>query len=92
MTTVHVGIVTYNSRQDLSKCLTSLANQTFPNINIMILDNASHDSIVDWLKMYHNLPFHLLQNPTNVGFAKAHNQIINQCPFKHDDFLPSPQP
>lgn len=86
MTTVYVGIVTYNSQQDIIECLSSLATQTFSNINITVLDNASHDMTIELVRAYHDQPINLLQNPTNVGFAQAHNQIISQCFFKANDF------
>lgn len=83
---VYVGIVTYNSLDVLPTCLMSLEAQTFPNIKIIILDNASQDGTIKWILDYHNVPLALLKSPINIGFAKAHNQIMDYIQFETGDF------
>lgn len=80
-----MGIVTYNSLTDLPRCLSGLAAQTYPDIHVVFLDNASTDGTVAWLKTHvPHIP--LLLNQQNKGFAKAHNQIISYCAPTPDEF------
>lgn len=85
---VYVGIVTYNSLADLPICLHGLAAQTYANIRILILDNASTDQTVSWLHQQGpHIP--LLLNEQNAGFARAHNQIVAHCaPASHEFYMP----
>lgn len=73
--TVSVGIVTYNSRDHIDGCLQSLLQQTYPHLDIIVIDNQSADSTVDWIAE-HWPQCRLIRNETNVGFANAHNQAI----------------
>jgi GT2 family glycosyltransferase len=72
---VHVGIVTYNSAADLPACIAALRGQTYPDLAIQIVDNASSDETRAWLAA--NAPdLPLIANAENVGFGRAHNQIM----------------
>ncbi|MCC6801963.1 MAG: glycosyltransferase family 2 protein [Anaerolineae bacterium] len=86
--TVYLGIVTYNSAGDLPACFAALARQTYPEIRIVILDNASTDETVAWVRQ-HASDCTLLTNSGNVGFGRAHNQIVAQCkPGAGDFYMP----
>lgn len=66
----------------LPTCLDALMKQTYPDVEIMIIDNASVDGTVTWLEeQYPHL--HLLRNTRNLGFSRAHNQAIrlNKAPY-----------
>jgi GT2 family glycosyltransferase len=80
---VYVGIVSYNSLDDLPACVQSLQAQIYPDFQIMILDNASHDDSAKWVRA---AGLHLIANSENVGFARAHNLILRQCSLGSDDF------
>ena len=83
--TIYVGIVTYNSLSDLPTNLESLKAQKFPQIVVTILDNASTEDIISWVQKNHPT-IKVIQNPTNVGFARAHNLIIEQISFNDSDY------
>jgi len=85
MATVHIGIVTYNSEADLPSCFLSLSQQTYPFLHIVVLDNASEDNSVDWIKQ-NAQQAEIIVNKHNVGFGGAHNQIIQNCDFDSEDF------
>jgi GT2 family glycosyltransferase len=72
---VHIGIVTYNSRQDIEPCLTAVFQQTYPNMTVSIVDNASSDDTVRWLQQTYPT-IAVTMNAENVGFGRAHNQIM----------------
>jgi len=49
---VSVNIATFNSEKTLIKCLDSVKNQTYKNIEVMIMDSYSKDNTVDIAKSY----------------------------------------
>jgi GT2 family glycosyltransferase len=85
MATVYVGIVTYNSQEDLPGCFAALAKQTYADVQMTILDNASADQSVAWVR--ENAPqCGLIINRENAGFGRAHNQIVQACALQPGDF------
>jgi GT2 family glycosyltransferase len=72
---VTVGLVTWNSATDLPSCIDGLAHQTFPSIDVVVVDNASADSSVDIVR--ERLPgARIVRNERNEGYSRAHNQAI----------------
>ncbi|MBZ5514908.1 MAG: glycosyltransferase family 2 protein [Acidobacteriia bacterium] len=72
---VSVLITTHNEAGVLPHCLKSLTNQEYPQLEVIIVDNASTDDtreILGRLERSHRV----LYNPTNVGFAAAQNQAM----------------
>ena len=51
---VSVIIPVYNSEKYLEECLESIINQTYPNIEIIAVDDGSEDSSLDILEQYSN--------------------------------------
>jgi glycosyltransferase involved in cell wall biosynthesis len=49
---VSVNIPTYNSEKTLDECLRSIANQTYRNIEIIIVDSYSYDQTLEIAKNY----------------------------------------
>src|SRR5260370_42067943 len=85
MATVYVGIVTYNSLDDLPGCFAALAKQSYADIQVTVLDNASADESVAWVR--EQAPqCKIIVNRENVGFGRAHNQIVQACALKPGDF------
>ena len=72
---VSVTVVTYNSGRFIKRCLESVLEQKYPNLEVVVVDNASTDGTVDILE-----PFaercRLYYNDENLGFAAAQNQAI----------------
>src|SRR5262245_14698754 len=77
---VAVNIVTFNSADDITACLDSLASQTFRDFQIHVLDNASSDDTVSKLSRF---DVTLVQSSVNTGFAKAHNDLIRSYPAEY---------
>ncbi|HZS55744.1 MAG TPA: glycosyltransferase family 2 protein [Bryobacteraceae bacterium] len=74
--TVAVTIVTFNSARFIARCLQYLFEQNYPNIEVIVVDNASSDettSILD--RLSDRIKF--VRNERNVGFAEAQNYAIN---------------
>lgn len=75
MPSVAVVIVTWNSKTVVADCLSSLQRQTFGEVAVMVVDNASSDGTVELIRR--DFPqVMVLRNPQNVGFARANNQGI----------------
>jgi len=69
---VSIIIVNWNGLKYLHECLSSLFNQTYSHIEIILVDNASTDGSVDFVK--ENFPsVKIVQNSKNLGFAEATN-------------------
>jgi len=83
--TVYVGIVTYNSLDDLPHCLSGVHSQTVSNLEIVVFDNASSDGGTAWLRS--NFPeIPLIVNDENIGYGRAHNRLIQRAGLKNGDY------
>ena len=68
-----VIIVLYNGLKYLEALFAALSPQLTSADELILVDNASQDGSVDWVKQH--LPHHkLVKNPKNLGFALACNQ------------------
>lgn len=75
---VTVVIPNYNGMAFLPDCLRSLSAQTYSGFKILMIDNASADGSVAWMR--ENYPdIELIVNDTNLGFSGAVNQGIARC-------------
>lgn len=72
MPKVSVVIVNYNGRHLLGALLESLAQQTLPADEVILVDNASVDGSVDYLRK-HFPQVTVVPMPTNTGFAEGNN-------------------
>jgi len=82
---VLVQIVTWNSHFFMENCLDSVFSQTYKDFSVLIIDNASTDKTIEFIrKKYSSFKnLFILQNVHNLGFASAHNQgfSISQSDF-----------
>ena len=75
MARVDIVILNWNGLRFLQPCLDALAEQTFRDYQIWLVDNGSTDGSVAFVRA--NYPHvHLITNATNRGFAAANNQAI----------------
>src|SRR6202451_1125340 len=72
---VSVTIVTYNSGRFIKRCLESVLEQKYPNLEVVVIDNASTDGTVDILEQFQD-HCRIHYNDENIGFAAAQNQAI----------------
>jgi GT2 family glycosyltransferase len=72
---VSIILVNWNGLKYLHECLSSLLNQTYRPIEIILVDNASTDGSVDFVKD-HFPSVRIFQNSKNLGFAEASNRGI----------------
>ncbi|AGY57846.1 glycosyltransferase family 2 protein [Gloeobacter kilaueensis] len=69
---VSVIVVNWNGERYLSRCIDSILNQDYRNLEIIVVDNASSDDSLYILQKYPQIL--LIQNHENLGFARANNQ------------------
>jgi N-acetylglucosaminyl-diphospho-decaprenol L-rhamnosyltransferase len=75
MVDLSVVIVSWNVRDLLRQCLSTVANPSPLNLEVIVVDNASADDSVDMLRA--EFPaVQLRVNPDNLGFPAANNQGI----------------
>lgn len=72
---VAVTIVTYNSGRFIKRCLESVLDQQYSDLEIIVVDNGSTDGTVDILEPFQSR-CRIIYNDENIGFAAAQNQAI----------------
>ena len=83
---ISVIVVNWNGKQHLEDCFSSLLKQTYPGLEIIMVDNASNDGSVDFMK--ENFPeVKLVQNNTNIGFGPAVNKGMAEGKSEYLIFL-----
>ena len=74
---VSVNILTYNGENLIEDCLKSVLEQTYPNIEVLVIDNASTDNTLSRIKNQES-GIRIVQNDKNLGFAAGHNIGIKE--------------
>lgn len=67
-------VVNWNTAGHLPGVLDALAAQTHPDLEVVVIDNASHDGSADAVRRHGGA--RLVANPVNRGFAGAANQGV----------------
>ncbi|MGQ9516860.1 MAG: glycosyltransferase family 2 protein [Anaerolineae bacterium] len=69
---VCVIVLNYNGRRHLEYCLPSLLTTDYPNMRLLLVDNASQDGSADWVRE-HFLDVEVVGSPVNRGWAGGNN-------------------
>jgi GT2 family glycosyltransferase len=75
---ITVIILNWNGRKFLPECLDSVAKQTYPGLRVLVVDNASTDGSVDFLRREYP-HVRLVVNDRNLGFGGGNNSGIRAC-------------
>ncbi len=70
---VSVIVVNWNGLAYLPECLGSLALQSYPALEIVVVDNGSTDGSLEYLRRDHGERVRLVESPANTGFAGGNN-------------------
>lgn len=81
-------IPTYNRENFISKCLDSVINQTYENIEIIIVDDGSIDNTESIIKSYNDERIKYYKNK-NHGIGYSRNYGLNKATGDHILFLDS---
>jgi len=80
---VSVVILTFNGKEYIKDCQSSLLEQTYPNIEVIVVDNASQDGSPELID--EQFPaVNLIRNNSNLGFAAGNNMGIR---LTHGDYI-----
>ncbi len=75
---VSITIVTWNSASCLRECLASVARQDYPDIEVIVLDNASTDGTRGILREFRPR-LRVIYKEQNIGFAAGQNEAIRSA-------------
>jgi GT2 family glycosyltransferase len=74
---VAVVILNWNGKKYLEQFLPSVVASSYPNLEIIIGDNASTDDSVSFLKVIYP-QLRIIENDQNYGFAGGYNRVLAQ--------------
>ena len=91
---VTIGIPVYNVEPYIEKCLLSVLNQTYQNLEILVVDDCGSDNsmaIVSSLVQTHSrgTAVRIIKHVQNKGIGEARNTIIKECRGKYVYFIDS---
>lgn len=89
MKKVSIIIPIYNSEKNLSECINSVLNQTYKNLEIIIVDDKSTDRSIDIVKKIKDKRIKLIELKENSGAAIARNKGIELATGNYICFLDS---
>lgn len=71
---ISVVIISYNRCDDLRLVLESVRASQYPNLEVVVVDNASKDGSVEVASGFPGVK--VIRNSENLGFAEANNQAL----------------
>ena len=74
---VSVILTTYNGEKYIAETLQSVLNQTYTNLEIIIVDDASTDKAVEIIKSFNDDRIKLYINETNLGIGYNTNRALS---------------
>lgn len=90
MKKVSIIIPVYNAQRYLRKCLNSVINQTYENLEIICINDGSKDISGEILEEYKNKDLRIIViNKENGGVSSARNKGLKVCTGEYVMFLDS---
>lgn len=92
---VSIGIPTFNRKKFVLKAISSSLSQTYPNLEVIVSDDCSNDSVIKELANIKDSRLKLFQQDCNLGMVGNWNFCLNQAQGDYfvllgdDDFLSS---
>lgn len=80
---VTVFMPVYNSEQYIREALESILNQTYQNLDILLVDDGSTDRSVEIIKSYQDTRIRLIQNEKNMGIPYTRNVGLKEAKGKY---------
>jgi len=78
---VSIALCTYNGEKFLAEQLDSIVNQTYSNLEVIVVDDRSSDQTLNILQSYSNQFAYIkvYENEVNLGYIKNFEKAINLC-------------
>ena len=94
MPLVSIGMPIYNVEQYVERSLLSALDQTYPNVEIVTVDDCGTDHSMDIVERLrknhpHGHRIRVIRQPHNMGQGEARNAVINQALGKYLYFMDS---
>lgn len=89
MKKISVIIPIHNSSKHIEECLQSVINQTYKDIEIIVVDDASIDNSLELVKNIKDNRIKIIELKENVGAANARNKGIENATGHYICFLDS---
>lgn len=84
MNLISLIIINYNNKSYLKRCMDSILNQSYKNIELIFIDNESKDGSFEYItNKYANNNITFIKNEVNNGYAGAANQGIRLSKGKY---------
>lgn len=75
---VSVLIMNWNGKHYLTQCIDSILAQTYPNIEIILMDNGSTDGSADFVRQRYPAVT-VVRNQRNLGTAEGNNEAVRHA-------------
>lgn len=89
MKTVSVIVPVYNKEDYLKRCINSVLNQTYMNLEIILINDGSTDNskeiLIEFSREYEQIRYYEFQG--NYGVAKARNYGLSKATGEYVYFL-----
>jgi glycosyltransferase involved in cell wall biosynthesis len=76
---VSILIPVYNGESSIFAALTSCLEQSYPHIEILVLDDGSTDKTAAVVESFDSLKITLLKHPVNLGIARSRNTLLEHA-------------
>lgn len=86
---ISVVIPTYNREKIIKKCITSVLNQSYSNIEVIVVDDCSEDNTIEIIKTIKDDRIKVYKLDRNSGACAARNFGINKSKGKYIAFQDS---
>ncbi len=84
---VSIIILNWNGLDDTIECLESLKKITYPNYEVVVVDNGSEGNDVEVLREKYGSYVHIIENGSNLGFAGGTNVGIRHALERGSDYV-----
>ncbi len=86
---VSVCIPVYNDEKYIGRAIESVLNQSYKNIELLVVDNCSTDNTVNEVKKYKDERLRLICNDSNIGMTGNWKKAIDLCQGEYIKLIPS---
>lgn len=89
MSRITIGITCFNARDTIARAVASAAAQTWPDVEILVVDDASTDDSAQVAEaaLAHVPNGRLIRRPVNGGVAAARNTLLAEAAGRHIAFF-----
>ncbi|MBL6911556.1 MAG: glycosyltransferase family 2 protein [Candidatus Marinimicrobia bacterium] len=83
---IHLIVLNWNDKELSGKCLSSIEKVSYPNYEVLIVDNNSKDGSVEFFKENFS-QYDVLSLEDNLKYAGGNNAAVEYLKPKEEDFL-----